>query len=68
MADYRVEVKIRARRPTPYNWEIYRSNDQMLIEQSMDGYGSRREALEAGQTALLRILDNDALNLSLIHI
>jgi hypothetical protein len=52
-----VKVRLRKGPPTPYAWEIYRSNDPRWIKRSMHGYSTREEAAAAGERALLRILE-----------
>ena len=63
-ATLRVEVKVREKPPNPFKWEIYRGNEPMWIERAMHGYATERDACDAGQAALTRLLHHEALNKS----
>ena len=63
-ATLRVEVKVREKPPNPFKWEIYRGNEPMWIERAMHGYATERDAYDAGQAALTRLLNYEALNKS----
>jgi len=52
----RVEVKVRALRPTPYKWEIYEGDRPRCIKQSAGSFRSERAAREAGNVALMDLL------------
>jgi hypothetical protein len=59
---YRVEIKHRAKPPRPYKWEIYKDNDPIWVERSMDSYASREDALRDGEVARQRLENHASLN------
>jgi hypothetical protein len=61
-ADLHVKVRHRSRPPNPYKWEIYRGTDPIPIKRAMYGYPTEQAAANAGEKALRRILEIEALN------
>jgi hypothetical protein len=61
-AGLRVEVKVREKPPNPFKWEIYRGDEPMWIERAMHGYSTERDAYDAGEAVLARLLSHEALN------
>ncbi len=60
-ADLHVKVRHRSRPPNPYKWEIYRGTDPIPIKRAMYGYPTEQAAANAGEKALRRILEIEAL-------
>ena len=56
-----VKVRHRNRPPKPYKWEIYRGNDPTCIKRAMHGYPTQQAADNAGEEALRRFLESEAL-------
>lgn len=52
---YRLEVRHRARPPTPYKWEIYRDDAAVPVRQSDGAFSSEAKATAAGQKAMERL-------------
>jgi hypothetical protein len=61
-ADLHVKVRHRSRPPNPYKWEIYQGTDPIPIKRAMYGYPTEQAAANAGEKALRRILEIEALN------
>jgi hypothetical protein len=57
-ADFSVVVKIRARPPKPWRWEIYRAGRTSAISQSDVFFETATEATRAGKTALALMLSD----------
>jgi len=60
-AELHVKVRHRNRPPKPYKWEIYRENDPVCIKRAMHGYRTQQAAANAGEKALRRFLESEAL-------
>jgi hypothetical protein len=60
-ADLHVKVRHRSRPPNPYKWEVYRGTDPIPIKRAMYGYPTQQAAANAGEKALRRILEIEAL-------
>jgi hypothetical protein len=60
-AELHVKVRHRNRPPKPYKWEIYRGNDPICINRAMHGYPTQQAADNAGEKALRRFLESEAL-------
>src|SRR6266436_5864779 len=60
-AELHVKVRHRNRPPKPYKWEIYRGNDPIYIKRAMYGYPTEQAAANAGEKALRRLLESEAL-------
>ena len=60
-AELHVKVRHRNRPPKPYKWEIYRGNDPICIKRATDGYPTQQWAANAGEKALRRFLESEAL-------
>ena len=60
-AELHVKVRHRNRPPKPYNWEIYRGNDPICIKRATDGYPTQQWAANAGEKALRRFLESEAI-------
>jgi hypothetical protein len=60
-ANLHVKVRHRNRPPNPYKWEIYRGTDPIPIKRAMYGYPTEQAAANAGEKALRRILESEAL-------
>jgi hypothetical protein len=60
-AELHVKVRHRNRPPKPYKWEIYRGNDPTCIKRAMHGYPTQQAAANAGEKALRRFLESEAL-------
>ena len=60
-AELHVKVRHRNRPPKPYKWEIYRENDPICIKRAMHGYRTQQAAANAGEKALRRFLESEAL-------
>jgi len=60
-AELHVKVRHRNRPPKPYKWEIYRGNDPICIKRAMHGYRTQQAAANAGEKALRRFLESEAL-------
>ena len=56
-----LKVRHRNRPPKPYKWEIYRGNDPICIKRAMHAYPTQQAAANAGEKALLRFLESEAL-------
>ena len=56
-----VKVRHRNRPPKRYKWEIYRGNDPICIKRAMHGYRTQQSAANAGEKALRRFLESEAL-------
>jgi hypothetical protein len=56
-----VKVRHRNRLPKPYKWEIYRGNDPACIKRAMHGYPTQQAADNAGEEALRRFVESEAL-------
>src|SRR6266511_1849510 len=60
-AELHVKVRHRNRPPKPYKWEIYRGNDPICIKRATHGYPTQQWAANAGDKALRRFLESEAL-------
>ena len=60
-AELHVKVRHRNRPPKPYKWKIYRGNDPICIKRAMHGYRTQQAAANAGEKALRRFLESEAL-------
>src|SRR4029450_2873585 len=60
-AELHVKVRHRNRPPKPYKWKIYRGNDPICITRAMHGYRTQEAAANAGEKALRRFLESEAL-------
>src|SRR5260370_20344215 len=60
-AELHVKVRHRNRPPKPYKWEIYRGSDPICIKRATDGYPTQQWAANAGEKALRRFLESEAL-------
>ena len=60
-AELHVKVRHRNRPPKPYKWEIYRGNDPICIKRATHGYPTQQWADNAGEKALRRFLESEAL-------
>src|SRR6266446_3903045 len=60
-AELHVKVRHRNRPPKPYKWEIYRGNDPICINRATHGYPTQQWAASAGEKALRRFLESEAL-------
>src|SRR5437868_1306082 len=58
-----LHLKLRNRNSplNPYKWEIYRGNDPICIKRAMHAYPTQQAAANAGEKALLRFLESEAL-------
>src|SRR2546428_2331819 len=60
-AELHVKVRHRNRPPKPYKWEIYRGNDPICIKRATHGYPTQQWAANAGEKALRRFFESEAL-------
>jgi hypothetical protein len=52
---YRIEIKHRAKPPSPFKWEIYDGEAMVPVETSKETFKTRGAASAAGQLALDRL-------------